>query len=300
MTTMSILEPSRREVLVNLGNRYAVFGGTSRLPLGLHFDPETDSEVIPQRGDRTEAPEARIVESLRVHGMKTSVTRALEADVELLDDDGNRVLVDVKVRESDPKQRDMEQAVQRLTEATRLGQALEVWHFNLERLKLFIIHFDRTHLRIDELTPLDVWQKNEAGIFHRARVVEEVEDWLRRVAALYQDVQTWLGDRPGLRCEQIRSVTLSDELMQEFAVTDRDIPVLDVIDADEVVASFVPRGLWLIGSWGRIDVITRNGTRVLLAVGGPKNLEWRLVSPEDRRRMIPFDKDALLTLVAQP
>jgi hypothetical protein len=94
---------------------------------------------------------------------------------------------------------------------------------------------------------------------------------------------------------------MSEELMQQFAVTDREIPVLDVLDAEQVIASFVPRGLWLIGSWGRIEVITRARTQVLLALGGQGNLEWRLViSPEDRRQTVPFDKDALLKLVDQP
>jgi hypothetical protein len=300
MTTMSTLEPSQREVLVNLGNRYAVFGPSASLPQSLHFRPDTDFEVLPHDINEGDASEARIVESLRVYGMKRSATIGglLNADVELLDDDGNRVLIDIKVRERDPKQRDIEQGHQRLIEAERMGQTLEHWYFNIERLKLVIMHLDRSRLRIDELTPLDVWEKTARGVFDRAQVEEEVEDWVRRVATFYEDVRIWLGDRPGLRCEQTRTVTMSEELMQKFAVADRDIPVLDVLDVDQVITSFVPRGLWLIGSWGRIDVITRDRTRVLVALGGPENLEWQLVSPEDRRRMVPFGKTELLALVA--
>jgi hypothetical protein len=79
-------------------------------------------------------------------------------------------------------------------------------------------------------------------------------------------------------------------------VADRDIPVLDILDADQVVASFVPRGLWLVGSRGRIDVITRDRTVALVALGEAGTLEWRLVDPEDRKR-IPFDKDALRAIL---
>jgi hypothetical protein len=103
----------------------------------------------------------------------------------------------------------------------------------------------------------------------------------------------------GLRCEQSRSITMSEELMQKFAVTDRDLPVLDVLDADQVIASFVPRGLWLIGSWGRVDVITRNRTHLLHLLVDAGRPDRRLVSLEDRRRMVPFDKTALLMLIAQ-
>jgi hypothetical protein len=301
MTTMSTLEPSQRQILVNLGNRYVVFGPAAGLPQPIHFQSQTDSEVLPRVADESEIAEARIAQTLRVYGMKTSaaIEGRLKADVELLAADGNRVLIDIKVREHDPKTSDFDRVYQRLTEAAKMGQTLEFWYFNIERLKLVLMHLDGSHFRIAELTPLDVWEKTADGVFNRARVVEEVEDWVHRVGALYQDIRAWLGARRDLRCEQTRTVTMSEEMMQKFAVTDREIPVLDVLDADQVIASFVPRGLWLIGSWGRIDVITRDGTQILVALGGVGNLKWRLVSPEDRGRMVPFDKNALLALVNQ-
>jgi hypothetical protein len=80
-------------------------------------------------------------------------------------------------------------------------------------------------------------------------------------------------------------------------VSDREIPLLDVLAADQVILSFVPRGLWWIGSRGRIDVITRARTHRLLALGGEGALAWRLVSLENRHQTQPFDKNALLALV---
>jgi hypothetical protein len=159
------------------------------------------------------------------------------------------------------------------------------------------MRLDRSRLQIDELVPLDVWEKSAGGVLNRAQVVDEVEDWVRRVGALYDNVQAWLGDRPDLVCEQSRTVTMSEEMMQKFAVSDREIPLLDVVAADEVILSFVPRGLWWIGSWGRIDVITRARTHRLLTLGGERGLAWRLVSREDRGQNKPFDKNALLSLV---
>jgi hypothetical protein len=231
---------------------------------------------------------------------RAAVGEAKQADFELFDDEGNRVLIDIKVKERDPKPRDFQQGQQRLTDAASIGQTLEVWYLNIERLKLVVMRLDQSGLRIDELTPLDIWEKTAEGVFNRDKVVEEVEDWVRRVAALYDDVRVWLADRPGLRCEQSRTVTMSEEMMQKFAVTDQEIPVLDILDVDRVIASFVPRGLWLIGSWGRIDVITRDRTQILLALRTDGKLEWRLASPESPRRSGPFDKDALLALVTQP
>ena len=188
-----------------------------------------------------------------------AIDGAPQADVELLDDEGNHTLIDIKVRERDPKQRDIELARQRLTEAARIGQTLEVWHFNVERLKLVVMSLDRSGLRFDELIPLNVWEKTSEGVFDRSGWSRK---WKIGSTGLepYARLWAWLGDRPDLRCEQSRSVIMSEEMMQQFAVPDRDIPVLDILDVDQVIAGFVPRGLWMIGSWGRIDIITRDLT----------------------------------------
>ncbi len=302
MTTVATINPSQRQMLVNLGNRYVVFGPILTMPQPVYFDPETDSEVLPRVADESEVAEARITQTLRVPGMKTSsaVGEHLQADLVLSDDAGNRILVDIKVREHDPKARDFEQGQRRLTEAASIGQRLEIWFFNIERLNLRIMSLDQSDLHIDELIPIDVWDKNTTGIFTRTQVIKEVEDWVNRVSALYDDIRSWLGSRRDLRFERSRAVTMSEQMMQEFAVTDRDIPVLDVLNADQVIASFVPRGLWMIGSWGRIDVITRKGTQMLVALGGPGNLEWRIVSPTSWRQTDKFDRDTLLALVTPP
>jgi hypothetical protein len=131
--------------------------------------------------------------------------------------------------------------------------------------------------------------------------VDEVNDWVGRIAALYESIRSELEDcRPTFRFEQHRTIIMSEEPMQRFAVPDRELPILDVLDEDQVIASFVPNGLWLIGSWGRIDVITRSRTRVLLALGGPDNLEWQLVSPENTPSLTRFDVKAISTIVSEP
>ena len=301
MSTMIALDPAQREVLVNVGNRYVVFGPASAAPGTLHFRPDEHSEILPMAADESEIAVSRIERTLRVFGMKRPATRGEAADtsLELYDDEGNRVEVAVKVNERELKDRDIEQGQLRLAEAASKDRNLEIWYFNIERLKLTIMSGIRSRFQIDELSPLDVWENTSNGVFDRARVKGEVDDWVLRVEALYRDVQNWLGGRPGLRCEQSRTVTMSEELMRQFAVTDRDIPILDILRADQAIVSFVPRGLWTIGAWGRIDVITPDGTLVLVAVGGAENLEWRLVSGDDRRTTMPFTRDALLPLAGQ-
>ncbi len=132
-------------------------------------------------------------------------------------------------------------------------------------------------------------------------MIEEVDDWVLRVDSLYEDVRNWLqGVRPDLQFEQDRAVTLYEQTMQQFAVPERDISILDVLEKGEVVLTFLPRGLWWFRAWGRVDIIARERTEVLLAVGGPGNPDWQLVLAGTPQRRVPFDREALLAIVSQP
>jgi hypothetical protein len=157
---------------------------------------------------------------------------------------------------------------------------------------------DGGELRFDDLVPLNVWEKTEDGIIERGHIVEEVDDWHNRLTALYAQVKAWLADQGQITFDQLRTVTMSEEPMREFAVSDRELPVLDVLQADQVIASLVPRGLWLIGAWGRVDIITKDKTITVVAKKRDNGeFEWVLISPEGGRQTVAFDKSILLELL---
>lgn len=94
---------------------------------------------------------------------------------------------------------------------------------------------------------------------------------------------------------------MSEEPMQLFAVTDLNLPILDVLRGEEIITSFVPRGLWLIGAWGRVDVITTTSTAAIVGIRDnphdDNTFNWRLSRQEKRRQLEPLTKEALLSIV---
>lgn len=297
----NINELTQRQVLVNLGNRYVVFGPTPGLPHKLQFDADRDSELLPRVADESEIAAERVVQTLRVHNMTRSATHDKndpDADVVLTDSEGRRVFVEVKVRDHDPKTKDLTSAFERIRAAEATGKNLEIWHLNIERLNLVVQAYAKSMPQSYELPPADVWEKTQEGVFRRDQVVHAVDDWERRVDALYGQIQNWLGDRPDIHFDRSRTVTMSEDLMQKFAVSEKQLPVLDVLSNDQVAASFVPRGLWLIGAWGRIDVITQSQTRILVATKDNSGAyEWCLVSTENRLKTSPLTKNGLISIV---
>lgn len=99
----------------------------------------------------------------------------------------------------------------------------------IERLKLPVLKLADGRLQIDELHPIDVWEKTQAGLFDRSEIVSEVETWVSRIDMVYQTIEGWFGTREDLRFDKIRNIIMSEEPMQLFAVTDLNLPILDVL-----------------------------------------------------------------------
>jgi hypothetical protein len=288
-----------RQVLVNVGNRYVLFGSEAKLPAGRAFGPDDIKEPPPRVPDEHEVSEERLIKSLRLSGAKiTPPPRDAAADLAFTDRSGQQVLVEIKVRERDAGRTDFER-FQRQFQNAPSGFTHEVWNFNLERLHLQMFDLDKGRLKgITSLHPLDVWEFNADGsTFNRAHILERVDDWENRINGFYDKVSQWAKDA-GFRTERTRKVLMSEELMQKFAVPDRELPVLDIVRENQTAASFVPLGLWIIGANGRINVVTHAGTYILVdrasELGNP---EWVLVDREDRHRFSPFDEAAFAGLV---
>ncbi|PNG40869.1 hypothetical protein A1354_11895 [Pseudomonas asplenii] len=300
---MKSKKQNQTQVLVNLGNRYVVFGSSIGLPEKSKFEPETDGVVLPRVADESEVAEERIAQSLRVSGMTRLHNKDggdCDGDLVLADIDGNEIIIEIKVRERDPKDRDISSAQDRIKSVSNDGKEMQVWHFNIENLKLVIQKMEAGRLEFVTMSPVDVWEITSKSVFTRSQVVDRVLDWDARVKGFYTKIEEWLSDQDSLHFEKDRTVTMSEEMMRSFAVSDKELPILDVMDGEQVVASFVPRGLWVIGAWGRIDVITQTETRMLVALKDEDSLfNWYGVDPDNPRKTFLLTKEVIVSYVVK-
>jgi hypothetical protein len=301
MTDQGYTWPANRQVLLNVGNRFVVFASPQTLPANSAFSPDELPPPLSRVPDEGDIYEQRTVESIRVSGAEVSSVDSGDRgwDFEIVDPQGNRTLVEMKVRNRDPKHSDYQQMLEHLRHyAESTNRHLEIWNLNIERLTLNILTQDDRGVSAPiELTPIDVWDYGVKGDepFHRTRVLEKVDEWARRIDALYAAIERWASQR-GLSVDRARTVTMSEQLMQRFAVPDRELPVLDIGRGDQLIMSFVPSGLWLIGAYGRIDVVTQEGTRAIVNLGAGSEAKWHLIEPHSRQP-VPFDEAAFSSLV---
>ncbi len=287
-----------RQILVNLGNRFVVFSPPTGLPAEPAFDP-AEFEILPRVADEAEVAGRRILDTIRVTGLSRIELNPIESDcdIQFKDERGCSLFVDVKTRDGPVRNVDYQRAFDRAREAEAKGRQFETWFFNIDRLSLTVIGVPDAR-RETGWEPVEVWEKTKDGLFGRADVLKSVNAWQEAIDDLFVFARESLQPDTSIAFDTSRRFTMSEELMQKFAVPDRELPILDVMRAEEVLASFIPRALWVIGSFGRVDLVTRSGTTLLVRASKGKEFSWQVVNRSDRREVSPLDAEALRGLLA--
>jgi hypothetical protein len=99
----------------------------------------------------------------------------------------------------------------------------------------------------------------------REHVLQRLWDWRDRVHKLYDEIERELQGTP-FRCNREGKNTSGEELPQRVGITRAQQPEIDILRIGRPdgtnAAVLYPRGLWIIGANGRIDL------RIMPSVGG--------------------------------
>ena len=228
------------------------------------------------------------------------------SDFSYRDDNGLEAAVELKLPSRDPPPASIRTAFAQLRHAAskspeRFHRA-EVWVLSRNASTL-TIWSDRDPAGVSSIYGLaDVVSTESAFRSPRqspvdsAYIQQRVESWRALVRALYEDITDWL-EGTDYRTDQASTVRMDEELMQRFAVDPVELPVLRILKAGTVLATVRPIGLWVIGSNGRIDILTAKANATIVNTGrdliGP---DWRVYLSRTQTPQ-PFERDFLLTFL---
>ncbi|HEX4766890.1 MAG TPA: hypothetical protein VH414_11505 [Lichenihabitans sp.] len=131
----------------------------------------------------------------------------------------------------------------------------------------------------------------------RPYVERRIEDWKMRIDDLYTSVESWLPS--AWRAYRSGDVPMHEELMHRFGVPQQQLPILQLDSIDGRRGRMEPRGLWIIGANGRVDLILP--TRHYLIVDREDSFEppkWQLATLDDRRNETILDREALTRILS--
>lgn len=114
----------------------------------------------------------------------------------------------------------------------------------------------------------------------KAHVEKQIKDWKKRISSLYSTLQDWLkGTKYTLKSGA--KVTMYEEPMSLVDIKSTEVDTVDIYRGNRIVLSFKPRGLWVIGTNGRIDIISLKKGYILVDVSNQfKPPHWKLFNGE--------------------
>jgi hypothetical protein len=142
----------------------------------------------------------------------------------------------------------------------------------------------------------DAMEESPQILVTKERVEERVQDWKDRLHALFREVRAWAVEN-SWRVDDSGTVRMDEELMQQFGVPATRQPTLR-LDRDHSYALFKPKGLWVIGANGRIDLYTSKGTFIIvdLAESGTAP-RWTIFRTSQKRDGDLFRPEMIANLV---
>ncbi len=143
----------------------------------------------------------------------------------------------------------------------------------------------------------DTAEELVAGGVTRQHVERRIADWRHRIEALYRLIASALETRYELEAGQ--PVEMQEGPMREFGVPPVRLPTLSVRarGSGDRAGEAYPRGLWIIGANGRIDLDTPAGLHALIDRADIFELpDWQLAPVRDRANAQPVSRAAIASL----
>jgi hypothetical protein len=142
----------------------------------------------------------------------------------------------------------------------------------------------------------------------RTHILHRLEDWRDRTHALYDFIERTLGTR--FTYDRTGKQRSAEELVQLAGLSETEVPALDILRIEQprgtLRATIVPRGLWIIGANGRLDLrVLKSGNRQIqyflvdksLPLSGLTKAAWQVVDPAERLHQRPLTEEVLREVI---
>ncbi len=112
-------------------------------------------------------------------------------------------------------------------------------------------------------------------------IQRRVDDWEQRLNNLYEMISDWLPD--GWRAHHGKPVIMHERMMRKFGIAAKQIPTLKLFNQSGDSIKLEPRGLWILGTNGRLDL--KHAGQHYFIVDFAENFkqpDWQVVRAENR------------------
>jgi len=131
---------------------------------------------------------------------------------------------------------------------------------------------------------------SEVSSIDKPYVEKLANGWVDNVEKLYAFVKDVLKNDKEIGYKTNHSMMMHEELMEKFGVQPKNVPIFDLYLKKQLIATFKPIGLWVVGARGRMDIITKEGSYILVDLGNDESTPiWKVFTPTNRKKSTSFD-----------
>lgn len=140
--------------------------------------------------------------------------------------------------------------------------------------------------------------EQEVKKIDRKHILLRNSNWKKRLNHLFSDIKNWGKNFDKIKIQQSNIPQAREELMHKFNIDPDTVPAMAILFGKHRT-SFVPMGLWVIGSNGRVNITTDKNQYILVDLGGDDDepSQWTIVNPSKRKERIFFDQNILAKII---
>lgn len=164
----------------------------------------------------------------------------------------------------------------------------------LEAISLKAQTYDELIAKCKERFESETGEKPE--IMDSRYVNNRVEDWKVRLANLFEFFERQLSDR-SFSVSKSGTVLMNEELMQKFFIKPVELQSMHVLKDWKTIIMLKPKGLWIVGANGRVDLMTPIDSYFLIDTAEfGRESEW--VIRDRRRNQTPLTTNVIRRILA--
>lgn len=135
----------------------------------------------------------------------------------------------------------------------------------------------------------------------KQHVEDRVRDWKKKIADLFSTIESWL-DSSEYKEYSFKlgpPLKMYEELMFQFDVSATEVDTADIYLNNKIVLAIKPKGLWVIGANGLIDILSFNGSIKLINIAEQFDSPHWIFYSSDNKKGAEFTKESFLQLLGR-
>jgi hypothetical protein len=132
----------------------------------------------------------------------------------------------------------------------------------------------------------------------RVQIKNRLEERKEQIEKLFNHIENWISGESEFRFKRSKPVTLKEEETGNQESEQIQLPTANIFRNNTLVASLKPKGLWVIGANGRVDLLNKYESIILFDLSkNEEDFNWEISYSKKGQKRLPLNKSNLIWIL---